>query len=292
MKKLKLPILILTIGLIAAVASCFLTGITKAPTITEHDFNYSVTYTLDGETKTLHGVYKCRFSGVGGGNDRFYDDEYTDYGLASHSCAYTIAQKDGFDLAVVTAFNTSYLMGDVENDSYKSAIQEPYLIIYDQEYASYSYEEMPDIFDAEIISWEYPEPIENSFVFAGFSELHETSAVVMILVGFLTLVACLIFVKKEEGLNYGVLDKIGIVLNFLIAIAVFPLFTLVSLLIQMYPTGPHWIYQIELCVPVTILLALAASISFRRKGFAKTGFFVQFLGPALFVVLGILEYIL
>ena len=45
-KKMKLPIIILVIGLILAVASCFFTGIMKEPTIKEHEFDYSMTYNV------------------------------------------------------------------------------------------------------------------------------------------------------------------------------------------------------------------------------------------------------
>lgn len=41
-----------------------------------------------------------------------------------------------------------------------------------------------------------------------------------------------------------------------------------------------------------ILFSLAASVSLRRKGFKKSGFFIQFLGPAVLVILGVAEYIL
>ena len=44
--KMKLPIIILAIGLILAVASFFFTGIMKEPTIKEHEFDYSVTYNV------------------------------------------------------------------------------------------------------------------------------------------------------------------------------------------------------------------------------------------------------
>ena len=38
---MKLPIIIIVIGMILAVASCFLTGILKEPIIKQHDFDYS-----------------------------------------------------------------------------------------------------------------------------------------------------------------------------------------------------------------------------------------------------------
>ena len=43
-----------------------LTSMQFKPAVTEQDFNYSVTYKIDGETKTFSGVYTCRFTGFGG----------------------------------------------------------------------------------------------------------------------------------------------------------------------------------------------------------------------------------
>ena len=52
-KKLKLPMILLACGLLLAVGAYFCTSIVKEPTITENDFQYSVTYQLNGETKPL-----------------------------------------------------------------------------------------------------------------------------------------------------------------------------------------------------------------------------------------------
>ena len=74
--KMKLPIIILVIGLILAVASCIFTGIIKEPTIKEYEFDYSVTYSVDGEVKTHKGSYLCSFIGHDGHDDptlRLYD---------------------------------------------------------------------------------------------------------------------------------------------------------------------------------------------------------------------------
>jgi hypothetical protein len=58
---MKLPIIIIVIGMIVAIVSCLLTGILQEPVIKEHDFEYAVTYRLDGEVNTFNGVYKCSF---------------------------------------------------------------------------------------------------------------------------------------------------------------------------------------------------------------------------------------
>jgi hypothetical protein len=294
-KSLKIPSIIIAIGLIAALLCYVFTAIRQKPTVTEHDFNYSVTYRLDGETKTFEGVYKCEFEGFAEGMDplhRIYYGEYSDYGLVEHTYAYTIAQKDGFDLCIVTSFNDCYLMNDTKNDYYESYLEDPYLSVYDSEGVQYDDEEMLSMFDAEIISWEYPEPIENSFVFAGLTEINSNSTVAMFVVGVLAIVACMIFVKKDEEVVYKPLDRFGILLNFADGLFVLPFLTIVAIMIQAFPTGPDWIYRAYLCGPVIIAFSLAASISLRRKGFSKTGFFIQLLGPAMFFVVAAFEWLL
>ena len=73
-KNLKLPIIIIAIGIIIAIAAGLLASIQKTPTITNQDFDFSITYKLDGETKTLNGVYSSHFTGFGGnGVDPFAD---------------------------------------------------------------------------------------------------------------------------------------------------------------------------------------------------------------------------
>ena len=294
-KRMKLPIVIISIGLIVAIVSCLLASVRKKPTVTEYDFAYSVTYKLNGEVKTLEGVYKCRFEGFSEGVDpleRYYTGEYTDYDFDAHAYSYTIAKKDGLDLCITTSFNNSYLMGDTGNEYYESSLEEPYLSVYDEEGVNYDDEETLGAFDAEIISWDYPEPIENTFVFDGLAELYYNTMLLMLLVGILTVIACMIFVKKDAGVVYGMIDTFGILLNFAIALAAIPFLTLIAWIIQAFQTGPNWIYQVDLCIPAITAFTLAASVSLRRKGFAKTGFFIQLVGPALFVVLAVLEMIL
>ena len=50
--------------------------------------------------------------------------------------------------------------------------------------------------------------------------------------------------------------------------------------------------QAYLCVPPIIVFSIAASVALRRKGFGKSGFFVQFLGIIVEVILAVLEYAL
>lgn len=295
LKKLRLPIIILVIGILASVISCLLTGIAKEPTVKEHDFSFSVTYKLDGEEKTFYNVYSCKYHDYDEDvitTDRFYVGEYKEYGLTSNTGSYAIAQKDEYFLCVVTTFNDAYLMNDTKNKYYEEVLEEPYLVIYDKEGYCYEEAEKLSMFDAEIISWEYPEPIENSFEFVGFSVLNEISMFCMLLIGLLMLILCIILVKKDKDVIYGTIDILGIVLNFLAGFIALPLITIASWFIQAFQMGPDWIYQIYLCLPAITAFSLAASISLRRKGLKVTGFSIQFLSPVIIFILALIENII
>ena len=281
-KNMKLPIIILVIGLLLAVASCFLTGIMKEPTIKEHAFDYSVTYSVDGEVKTHKGSYRCSFIGYDGHDDptlRLYDGVHKIDGNVSESSWFTVAHKDGAELSLIINLDANYLMGDPDKYEYVSGNEAPYLEAVDAE--GYSVE-ISEVFDAEIISWEYPEPIENSFEFVGFSRLYSVSMLVMLLVGVLTIMACVIFVKKNADVSYKLLDKLSIAVNFLICFIVIPFITIVIFLFPLAMDSNSIMYQIYLWVPVMTAFTVAASVALRRKGFTKSGFFAQFVFPVPF----------
>lgn len=289
-KNLKLPAIIIAIGLVLAVAASLFTNIVLTPTVAEHDFDYSVTYKLNGETKTYEGVYTCRFDGYSEGEnpaDRYYTGEYTADGQTTLSHTYPIAEQDGAELYIVTLFNDCYLMGDKKDDDYRAFLEAPYLEAIDHE--GYEHADMIDALGAEIISWEYPEPIENTFVFSGFSILHAGSMFAMLLVGLLVIIACIIFVRRDKTVPYKVLDKLSIVLNCVICFAAIPVITFITAMMQIVVSGDELMYQVFLCIPALTAFALAASIALRRKGFTQAGFFVQFAGPVLYFVPMVVE---
>ena len=294
-KDLKIPVMILVIGLILSLAACLAANIVLTPTVSEHDFHYTVTYELNGETKTLEGVYQCKYDGYSEGNnprDRYYVGEYTVDGQSTLAHSYTIARKDGAELYIVTLFNDYYLMGDRKNEGYEPFLAEPYLEAVDKEGYPYDETNMPSEFTAEIISWEYPEPIENTFVFSGFSILHAGSMVAMLIVGVLVMIACVVFVKRDKTVPYKVLDQISVVLNYLICFGAIPLITFLTALLPLTMSEDGLLYQIYLCLPALTAFTIAASIALRRKGFTKTGFFIQFAGPVLFFVPIVLEAVI
>ena len=279
---MKLPIIIIVIGMILAVASCFLTGILKEPIIKQHDFEYSVTYKLDGEEKTLDGIFSCSF----GGHDeydnlttRYYDGKYIRNGEEAYSSWTMIAQKDGIELHIITELDAAYLMGDPDKLEYEPGNEDPYLTAFDADgYAV----EVSDVFDAEILGWVYPDPVVNSFEFVGFSILHAGSMVAMLLVGVLTIIACIIFVRKNSDVSYKSLDTLSVVMNLVIGFGAIPFGTFMIWLFPLAMDATSLMYQIYLCVPAMTAFTIAASVALRRKGFTKSGLIVQFVFPVLF----------
>ena len=279
---IKLPIIILAVGLILAMASCFFTGIVKEPTIMEHEFDYSVTYRIGSETKTYEGTFRCSFAGHDRHDDptlRLYDGVHTKDGNELGALWLTVAQKEDVELMMAVGLDAAYLMGDPDKYEYVHGNNDPYLEAIDAEgYAV----EVSEKFDAEIISWEYPEPIENSFRFAGFSRLYVISMLVMLAIALLTALACLIFVRKDPDVNYKALDIISIVANFLVTFMAIPFLTIVIFFFPLTMDAESLLDQIFLCIPALTAFTIAASIALRRKGFAKSGFFVQLVCPVLF----------
>lgn len=295
LKSLKIPAYIIAIGLVLSLVACLLTGMIKEPVITEHDFNYTVTYTLNGETQTLEGVYRCRFVSTGEGTEpleRYYEGFFISNPSEAHPAAHTIAEMDGLELCVASTFSNKYLMGDTKGVPEATFLYDPYLVVIDQEGYEYDISEFPGKFDAELVSWEQPEPVVNSFDFVGFSHLHDGSMLAMLIVGILVILACMIFVKRDKTVPYKVLDKVSIVLNYIIVLAGIPFAALVVWLMQIYVGGEELVYQVDLCVPAITAFTIAASLSLRRKGFTKSGFFIQFVGPVLFALLIALESVL
>jgi hypothetical protein len=107
---------------------------------------------------------------------------------------------------------------------------------------------------------------------------------VMLVIGLLTMIACLILVKRDKTTPRKVLDTFSVVLNFGICLMAIPFITVATGLLQLTMSSDALLYQIFLCTPALTAFTVAASIALRRNGFTKTGFFVQFAGPVLFFV--------
>jgi hypothetical protein len=104
----------------------------------------------------------------------------------------------------------------------------------------------------------------------------------MLLVAVLTIIACVVFVKKNADLSYKLLDKLSLIANCIIGIVAIPFITIVIFFFPIVMDSGSLMYQIYLCIPALTAFAIAASVALRRKGFTKSGFFVQLVFPVLF----------
>ena len=122
---------------------CMLTGcgsISPNPKIKEGEFDFSVTYEFNGETKTVSGVYVCEYDGR----------------------SWVL---DGNTIELNLVLDPEYLMGDFV-EGYDT-VPEPYIsVTVIDDGGLWFMCEPADVeahCGAKIVSYEYDEPIKNSF---------------------------------------------------------------------------------------------------------------------------------
>lgn len=142
-------------------------GSATKPEIKEGEFDFVLTYEVDGEIGTIEGTYVCKFEKV-----EYYLDginrKWTGYikGHENSNC-YVLKTIDGVMVKVDLDLNPQFFMSDPH---YKSNINsdepkpEPYLYIStstdDENEYKFNYYEGNDV---KIISLEYDAPIENTY---------------------------------------------------------------------------------------------------------------------------------
>ena len=298
-KKFLLASIFLAVTIIAyLVASVFFCYTTK-PEVTKGEFPFSITYEYKGEQKTLSGVLKCEFSGsktILGEHSRFWNEETIYDNSENIEHPYIVEQSEKMTLSIQNNMFGGYFMGDPlyqdYYEKYGTGIVEPYVeyydyvndIILDDE----NKDEILEDLEFEIIECSYPEPIENSFSLSGVQYSGDNVCIfVIILLVFLLL--CLIFVRREKEYKYSTFDKIGIAINFIMGIIVLPFITIICILYEIVGSSTAFLSQMTFTIPPIAILCLALSIVFRRKGFSKTGFFIQFGGSVLFALSLLME---
>ena len=254
----------------------------QTPAVKQSEFPFTVTYSYQGKTETISDVYVAEYSPTA---KYIGDDPVTWFGYVKDKDRlepdyYTIAETDEQAFSINLNIEPGYLMGD---PSYSASVCEP-----GTQFNSCAEEEYVTITDAAqleqmgfcIISWEYPAPIENTFSFGGIS-LSSEAVIYTAAVAAAALLACVIFIKRDRALEYGMLDKISIVLNFLIAIFVFPFILIASALSEIVADASA-LQQLLYLAPALTAIGIAASVTLRRMRYKQISFWVQFAGPAVF----------
>ena len=287
-KKALLPILILSAAILATAASAVISNIAKKPVVTEGEFPFSITYELDGETVTIEEVYKVRYVGNDGYADtkmRVYVGEIGEKG--EDQTIYTLKKDAAGRIELWTYFYPDYMMGDPEYDYFEEEENEafePRIYYYDAEETFYEDEETLAAQGVKLISYEYPTPLKNRFVFSHIS--HSSGAVVFptVLIGLLALLAMVIFVKRDAERKYKAIDIVSIVFGYMIGTVYLLAVIMLALLIDIEGGGPEFYYQAAHYIPAFSVLCLVASAALRRRGHGVSSLIVELIGPAAFAV--------
>lgn len=287
-KKLLLPTSILIAAMIAMAIFSVVSNIAKKPAIAEAEFPFSITYELNEKTETIDGVYVARYTGNGGYTSttgRLYQGEIISQ-REDMDGSFVLSETPEGAIILYTEFSADYLMGDPLYDYFSDRDFAPTLVYYDHsENDSYTDEQTLLNHGVRLISWEYPEPIANAFVFSHISYLSSEAVIPLTLIAALALLAVLIFVKKDKTLGKQKRDVFSVICNFVIAIIAVPFFTICSIFSDINGSSPELEHQLLYLIPAITILGLAASVSLRRRGLRKSGFMVQFVGPVVFALL-------
>ena len=281
-KNLKKAKIILSVYLIATLALLFLGYSVQKPKIAQQEFPFTITYSYQGETQTISDVYVGEHVR---GAKYLGDDSVAWYGyIKDHdrleSDFYRIGEVDGQAFFINLNMEPGYLMGDPK---YAGSVCQPSGAYHGfdgtNEITVTDPAELAQL-GLSIVSWEYPEPIENRFSFGGIS-LSSEATMYTAIIAIVALLACMILIKKEKEIVYRKMDKVSIVLNFLIAIVVFPFIFMVSALSEIVADTSIW-QQILYFAPALTVLGIGASVTLRRLGCKRIGFWSQFAGPVVF----------
>ena len=254
----------------------------QKPAVKQQEFPFSITYFYEGKEVTISDVFVGEYAPSA---QYMGDNSIGWFGYVKDKDRlepdyYTIAEADGKLYSINLNMNTGYLMGDSGKGN---SVGEPEAV------CQYS-DGTNDIIVTDsaelkelgfyLVSWEYPEPIENTFSFGGVS-LSSEATVYTAVIGVIALLASILFIKKDPEVTYGMLDKISIAVNFLLAIIAFPCILIISFLSEII--GDVSLFQqFMYMAPALTAIGIALSVALRRMGCKKLSFLVQFLGLTVF----------
>lgn len=248
------------------------------------EFPFIITYTYRGSTQTIEEVYVAEYCRT----DQYIGDgDITWYGyvrgwdrLESGYCR--VVEEEGRTFSINLNIEPGYLMGDPD---YADAVIAPTGVSFDTTVDSDMGLTDPAKLEKlgfTIDSYDYPEPIENRFRWGGIS-LSSQATMFTAVLSAAALIACLVLIRREPGVTYGILDKLSIGLNFLVAIIAFPFILITSVLSEILSDATAW-QQLLYLAPAITVLGIAASVVLRRMGHKVLGFVIQFLGPVIFAL--------
>jgi hypothetical protein len=137
------------------------------PAIKEGEFDFSVVCEINGEIKTVSGVYVCKFRGIEFALDGGYYRDWEGYVKddEEEKLAEIGTTEDGDLIRLSFGFYPDYFMGDAEG-SWRDVPAPSLLVVHEDEDGLWFDTEADVIeatYGAKIIRYEYEAPIENTF---------------------------------------------------------------------------------------------------------------------------------
>lgn len=278
--------------IVASVVFCY----TTKPAVSEGEFPFSITYVYQGETQTLSGVLKCRYIGshtIHREHQRYWHEEtlYDNPRGVEDPFVIERNEEQQTTLAIYENMNPGYFMGDpLYRDYYADyglAGVEPHIAYHDYKNGisleEGNREEILESIGFQVVDFTYAEPMENSFSFSGI-RYEADNVIIFIGIAFVFFLLCMVFVHRDKTRPYAVGDKIGIVVNVLVAVVVIPFISFFCILFGIVESSVEAVNQIIYNIPPFMILCLALSVVFRRKGHGKAGLLIQLVGilPCIF----------
>ena len=176
MKNKKLLIVGLVLGFVLGLAvSVFIAGAfmgffrtVAKPEIKDGEFNFSLIYEVDGETKEIEGTYVCKFEGTSRALDGVSRD-WTGY-IKDHDdfTDYEVKTTDEGTIKICLDIRPEFFMSDPNFIDAYDIVPEPYIYITSgdptiEDPANEIFFSDYEGDDVKIISFEYDEPIENVY---------------------------------------------------------------------------------------------------------------------------------
>ena len=147
-------------------ATCLLVDDTPPrPEHTYGEFPFSLTYKVNGETTTIKNTYVCVFEGVGWDTGRGFYRKWNGY-VKETGLENVLIVEDSKMKVFCQVGDPQFYMGDDKDLSWENKSLSPphiYLIKKSNNYAYISVEEIKQTYGIESMSWEFSEPIKNSF---------------------------------------------------------------------------------------------------------------------------------
>ena len=300
-KKLLSTIILLAITIIAYIVASLSFCYTTKPEVASGQFPFSITYEYKGKLGTLSGVLNCEYSGshtIHSEHHRYWNEETIYDNPTNVENPIIIEQNDQLQttLAIQPNMYAGFFMGDPLYKDYYAEYglkgPEPYIEYYDYINEIFlddeNKDEVLESIGFKVVDFTYEEPIENKF-FISSVQYEADNVIIFITISAVFFLICLIFVRKDKEYQYSKIDKVGIVLNFLVAIFAVPFICISCILFGLVENSVELINQITYNTPPIAIVCLALSVVLRRKGYSKPGFFIQFGGIALFLLILFLD---